>query len=76
MVKTWWDEALTQAEWQKPVEDWEEYFWDEEWFVQGTSLGIFDERPEHVTAQFMAYKPTKKISEHTCWPKLKVLEPA
>jgi hypothetical protein len=46
----------------KPLfwEDWDEYFWDDEWVVQGTSLGNLEERPEHVTAQFGSYKPFKR----------------
>ena len=50
---------------EEPIswEGWDEYFWDDEWVVQASSLGAIEERPIHVTAQFMTYKPTI-ISEY------------
>ena len=51
------------SSWAVSYRTWDEYYWDEEWVVQGSSVGNLEGRPQHTTAQFMPHKKTK-IPEH------------
>jgi hypothetical protein len=45
------------SSWAVSYRAWDEYFWDEEWVVQASSVGDLEGgdlegRPQHITAQF------------------------